>query len=223
MKRLFSLAARGTGFFLVFAIAAGSLFVSSRARGRWPPARQDKEKEKEKEKQEPKDKEKKDEPKKKPPPLPLKSNRTIEFTTDEGTWVSLDVSPDGKTIVFDLLGDLYSVGIEGGDAKAITTGPAFDSSAAVFARREVDRIRQRPRRRRELVGRGQGRHGRPAAFQGQAVAVRLAVVDSRGRLRARLAAAAATVGGVRRLDVPHPRRVRHFDHQGEDQARRARR
>ena len=25
---------------------------------------------------------------------------TIEFTTDEGTWMSLDVSPDGETLVF---------------------------------------------------------------------------------------------------------------------------
>jgi Tol biopolymer transport system component len=51
----------------------------------------------------------------------------IEFTTDEGTWVSLDVSPDGKTVLFELLGDLYSMPINGGEAKAITSGPAFDS------------------------------------------------------------------------------------------------
>ena len=131
MRRRFIVAGRSAGLFLVFSIAAGSLLLSSRAE---PAASvqdgqpKDKEKEKEKEKQEPKDKEKKDEPKKKTPPLPLKSDRTIEFTTDEGTWVSLDVSPDGKTILFDLLGDLYAVGIEGGDAKAITSGPAFDSS-----------------------------------------------------------------------------------------------
>ena len=139
------------------------LGVASRGGRRGRHAVEGQGKGKEKEKQEPKDKDKKDEPKKKPPPLPLKSDRTIEFTTDEGTWVSLDVSPDGKTIVFDLLGDLYTVGIEGGDAKAITTGPAFDSSAAVFARRQVDRIRQRPRRRREPVDRREGRLGRPAA------------------------------------------------------------
>jgi len=79
-------------------------------------------------KQEPKakEKEKTDEPKKKAG-LPLKPDRTIEFTTDEGTWVSLDVSPDGKTILFELLGDLYTVPIAGGEAKAITTGLAFDS------------------------------------------------------------------------------------------------
>ena len=59
--------------------------------------------------------------------LPLQPDRTIEFTTDEGTWISLDVSPDGKTIVFELLGDLYTLPIAGGEAKAITTGLAFDS------------------------------------------------------------------------------------------------
>src|SRR2546423_814217 len=59
--------------------------------------------------------------------LPLKSERKIEFTTDEGTWISLDVSPDGKTIVFELLGDIYTLPIEGGPAKLISGGMAFDS------------------------------------------------------------------------------------------------
>jgi len=59
--------------------------------------------------------------------LPLQPGRTIEFTTDEGAWVSLDVFPDGKMIVFELLGDLYTVPIAGGDAKALTGGLPFDS------------------------------------------------------------------------------------------------
>lgn len=59
--------------------------------------------------------------------LPLRPERTIEFATTEGTWMSTDVSPDGRTIVFDLLGDLYLVGIDGGEARAITGGLAFDS------------------------------------------------------------------------------------------------
>ncbi len=58
--------------------------------------------------------------------LPLTPTRTIEFTTDEGTWMSVDVSPDGRTLVFDLLGDLYALPIEGGTARRITEGPAFD-------------------------------------------------------------------------------------------------
>ncbi len=34
-------------------------------------------------------------------------SKTIETT--EGPWMNLDVSPDGKTIIFDLLGDIYSM------------------------------------------------------------------------------------------------------------------
>jgi Tol biopolymer transport system component len=82
---------------------------------------------KEKPKDDAKEKAKKDQPKKKVQGLPLEPDRTIEFTIDEGTWLSLDVSPDGKTIVFELLGDLYTLPIAGGEAKAITTGLAFDS------------------------------------------------------------------------------------------------
>ncbi len=59
--------------------------------------------------------------------LPLKMARTVSFETSEGTWISLDVSPDGKTIVFELLGDLYTLPIAGGAATRISSGPAFDS------------------------------------------------------------------------------------------------
>jgi imidazolonepropionase-like amidohydrolase/Tol biopolymer transport system component len=59
--------------------------------------------------------------------LPLITTRTLRFTTDEGTWLSVDVSPDGRTIVFDLLGDLYTLPIEGGRATRITSGPGFDA------------------------------------------------------------------------------------------------
>jgi Tol biopolymer transport system component len=79
------------------------------------------------EEKEEKKEEKKDEKKDEKKALPLKSDRKIEFTTDEGTWLSLDVSPDGKTIVFELLGDLYTLPIEGGQAKLISGGMAFDS------------------------------------------------------------------------------------------------
>jgi Tol biopolymer transport system component len=59
--------------------------------------------------------------------LPLKPQRTVQFTTTEGTWTSLDVSPDGKTIVFDMMGDLFTVPVTGGNATALTQGIAFDS------------------------------------------------------------------------------------------------
>ena len=54
--------------------------------------------------------------------------RTLRFTTDEGTWMSLDVSPDGGLIVFDLLGDLYTLPIAGGRATRLTEGMAHDAT-----------------------------------------------------------------------------------------------
>ncbi|MFL6768923.1 MAG: amidohydrolase family protein [Sphingomicrobium sp.] len=46
--------------------------------------------------------------------------------TRTGTWMSIDVSPDGREIAFDLLGDIYVVPIEGGEARAILTGNAWE-------------------------------------------------------------------------------------------------
>lgn len=50
------------------------------------------------------------------PPGPKTS---VRFTVEEGTWMNLDVSPDGQTIVFDLLGDLYLLPLAGGEAKPL--------------------------------------------------------------------------------------------------------
>jgi hypothetical protein len=58
--------------------------------------------------------------------LPLEPERWARFTTDEGTWISLDVSSDGERIVFDLLGDLYTIPVAGGTATRITHGIAHD-------------------------------------------------------------------------------------------------
>jgi Tol biopolymer transport system component len=58
--------------------------------------------------------------------LPLIMTRSLKFTTDEASWVSLDVSPDGRTVVFDILGDLYTIPIAGGKATRITSGPGWD-------------------------------------------------------------------------------------------------
>ncbi|WP_298520979.1 amidohydrolase family protein [uncultured Kordia sp.] len=48
------------------------------------------------------------------------------FTTNEGTWMNLDVSPNGKTIVFDMMGDIYTIPISGGTATALRTGIPFE-------------------------------------------------------------------------------------------------
>ena len=54
---------------------------------------------------------------------------TLAFDTSEGTWMNVDVSPDGTRIVFDLLGDVYVMPIAGSGtspATRLTSGPAFD-------------------------------------------------------------------------------------------------
>jgi imidazolonepropionase-like amidohydrolase/Tol biopolymer transport system component len=60
-------------------------------------------------------------------PLPLDAARSFTLDTREGTWLSLDVSPDGQSLVFDMLGDLYSVPMAGGDATRLTSGMAYDA------------------------------------------------------------------------------------------------
>jgi Tol biopolymer transport system component len=51
----------------------------------------------------------------------------ISFTTTEGTWISLDVAPDGSSVLFELLGDVYQIPVDGGRARAILSGSAFQS------------------------------------------------------------------------------------------------
>lgn len=59
--------------------------------------------------------------------LPLKPTRKIAFSTNEGTWMSVDMSPDGKSIVFDLMGDIYTIPATGGKATVVTKGLSFDT------------------------------------------------------------------------------------------------
>ncbi len=59
--------------------------------------------------------------------LPLKPEREIKFNTKEGTWMSVDISPDGKQIAFDLMGDIYLVPVTGGKATPVTKGLAWET------------------------------------------------------------------------------------------------
>ena len=59
--------------------------------------------------------------------LPLEVDRTIPIDLTEGSWMSVDVSPDGQTLVFDYLGSLFLLPIDGGEATRLTHGMAFDA------------------------------------------------------------------------------------------------
>lgn len=62
------------------------------------------------------------------PDYPLK---TVLIETDETTWSSLDITPDGANIVFDMLGDIYIMGINGGKARALTQDIAWNIQPSV--------------------------------------------------------------------------------------------
>ena len=57
---------------------------------------------------------------------PPGEKQMLLLETDETTWSNLDISPDGRTLVFDMLGDLYTVPITGGDATPLVEGMAWD-------------------------------------------------------------------------------------------------
>ena len=52
--------------------------------------------------------------------------KTVRFTTDEGTWLDVDVSPNGRQLAFSMMGDIYLLPIGGGKATRITSGPSWD-------------------------------------------------------------------------------------------------
>jgi len=51
---------------------------------------------------------------------PQGRTRIVDFTTDEGTWMALDVAPNGEWLTFDLLGHIYRLPIAGGAAVPLT-------------------------------------------------------------------------------------------------------
>lgn len=57
---------------------------------------------------------------------PGMTTRKVPIAVDEGSWMNVDVSPDGRTIAFDLLGDIYTMPIEGGTPTRIAEGLAFE-------------------------------------------------------------------------------------------------
>jgi WD40-like Beta Propeller Repeat len=59
--------------------------------------------------------------------------RNIDFETAEGSWMTVSVTADGQTLFFDLLGEIYSLPVTGGEARLITgkTGVALNIQPAV--------------------------------------------------------------------------------------------
>ncbi len=57
---------------------------------------------------------------------PTGPSKSFSFPTDEGTWMNLDLSPDGQEIVFDMLGDIYKIPISGGKATILAGGLASE-------------------------------------------------------------------------------------------------
>ena len=47
------------------------------------------------------------------------------ISVEQGTWMNVDISPDGETLVFDLLGDIYTMPMSGGKATQITSDIAW--------------------------------------------------------------------------------------------------
>lgn len=52
--------------------------------------------------------------------------RQVPIRTDEGTWIDVDVSPDGRTLAFSVLGDIYTMPIAGGTPRRIAEGLAWE-------------------------------------------------------------------------------------------------
>jgi Tol biopolymer transport system component/imidazolonepropionase-like amidohydrolase len=57
----------------------------------------------------------------------LAHSRSVSFTATEATWSAVDIAPDGKTLLFDLLGDIYRLDRAGGRARAVLDGVAFEA------------------------------------------------------------------------------------------------
>src|SRR4051812_37851672 len=57
---------------------------------------------------------------------PTGPTHTLSFDATEGTLMSVAISPDGRSLAFDLLGNIYEMPIEGGTAKRLTNGRSWN-------------------------------------------------------------------------------------------------
>ena len=75
--------------------------------------------------------------------LPLETDAQVSFTTRSVTWMSVDVAPSGEQLVIEVLGDLYTLPIDGGEATPLLVGSAFDSQPTFSSRRSPHCLYQR--------------------------------------------------------------------------------
>ena len=54
------------------------------------------------------------------------TTKTVPIDVDNGTWMNVDVSPDGRALAFDLLGDIYTMPIAGGTPTRVAQGLAYE-------------------------------------------------------------------------------------------------
>ncbi len=96
---------------------------------------------------------------------PPGSKRDQPIDVTEGTWISVDVSPDGQQVAFDLLGDLYLMPIQGSEEpRKLTEGMAWDMQASLQPRWALHRLHERSLERENRSRRQQSldpHHGRP--------------------------------------------------------------
>ena len=96
------------------------------------------------------------------------TTKNFNIQTEEGTWMNLDVSPDGKEIVFDLLGDIYIMPMTGGKAKLLSGGSPATCNHVSVRMASISRLLVIKRRRQYLgdgTRRGNGKQVTKETFR----------------------------------------------------------
>ena len=112
---------------------------------------------------------------------PKGTPRTIDFTTTEGTLMSVDVLPDGKWIVFDLLGHIYRLPAGGGQAECLTqdSGIALNYHPRFLARWTADCLHLGSSRAGKCVDHAGRRNRAPPALPGRGTSLFDSCLDKR--------------------------------------------
>ena len=113
------------------------------------------------------------------------TTRKVPIDTDEGTWMNVDVTPDGSRIAFDLLGDIYAMPIAGGTPTRIAEGLAYEQQPRFSPDGTPHRLHLRPRRRRQYLDHERRRLEQAPADQGRLPPAQPAELEPRRPLHRR--------------------------------------